>query len=221
MRPWLLPCNDIIRIQFMNPKKVAGYLPFVLLAVLVSRHFFDTRLALWVMDLLNYNALLQTGISKIPDILFLLVCFSSALFWGNYLILRLRGITNDQARFSQIAGSVIPLAFLLKGLCKWVFGRTNTRVWLASRGSDDFHWFQGGGDYSSFPSGHMAVFTAFLAVVWIFYPRFRSLSLGFVLVLAVALIATDYHYLSDVLAGAYLGLVSTALTGALIQKICR
>ena len=65
------------------------------------------------------------------------------------------------------------------------------------------------------------VFTAFLAAVWLFYPRYRSLSVGFLLILALALVATDYHFLSDVIAGAYLGLVTTTLARYLFQKFRR
>jgi len=206
----------------MNPKIVACCFPIVVLAVLASWRFLDAWLALGVMDLLHSSDLLQTSISNIPDVLFLLVCVGSALLWGNYFFLRQRGIINDQSRFSQLAGSAVPLAYFLKWLCKIVFGRTNTRIWLENQVSDDFHWFQGGGDYSSFPSGHMAVFAAFFAAVSLFYPRYRTISTGLLLVLAVALIATDYHFLSDVIAGAYLGLIATCLTGICFDKIwCR
>jgi len=202
----------------MNPKNVAWGLPFVILAVLASWHFLDTRVALAVMGLLKSSDFLQAGISKIPDVLFLLVCVGSTLLWSNYLILRQRGIINDQSRFSRLAGSAIPLAYFLKWLCKLVFGRINTRVWLVNQGSDDFHWFHGGGDYSSFPSGHMAIFTAFLAAVWLFYPRYRYISAGFLLGLAVALVITDYHFVSDVIAGAYLGLISTTLARVCFER---
>lgn len=206
----------------MNPKIVACCFPLVALAVLASWRFLDARVALGVMDMLKSSDWLQTGISRIPDVLFLLVCVGSALLWGNYLILRHQGIINEQSRFSQLAGSAVPLAYLLKWLCKYVFGRTNTRVWLANQASDDFHWFHGGGNYSSFPSGHMAVFAAFFTAVSLFYPRYRSISSGLLLVLAVALIATDYHFLSDVIAGAYLGLIATCLTKICFDKIwCR
>lgn len=58
----------------------------------------------------------------------------------------------------------------------------------------------------------MTVFSAFFAAIWFFYPRYRSISIGLGLVLAVALVATDYHFLSDVIAGAYLGLIATCLS---------
>jgi membrane-associated phospholipid phosphatase len=203
----------------MNSKKVAWHFSLVVVAILISWRFLDTWIALSVMDLLKSNDLLQAATSDIPDVLFLLVCFGSSLLWGNYLILRHRRIINEQTRFSRLAGSAVPVAYFLKWLLKHVFGRTNTRFWLANKGSSDFHWFHGGGDYSSFPSGHMAVFAAFLVAIWLIYPRRRSISIGFLLVLGVALVATDYHFLSDVIAGAYLGLVTTCLTRICFKKI--
>jgi membrane-associated phospholipid phosphatase len=69
-----------------------------------------------------------------------------------------------------------------------------------------FNWFHGAG-IGCFPSGHMTVFTAFGVAIWYSYPRCRRLTaLGLVL-LGMALIVTDYHFLSDVIAGAYVGLL--------------
>lgn len=191
---------------------MAWCFPLVVLAVLVSLRFLDAWIALGAMELLKSSDLLQISTSDIPDVLFLLVCFGSGLLWGNYLILRNKGIINEQTRFFQLAGSAVPLAYFLKWIFKYVFGRINTRAWLANQVSADFHWFHGGGEYSSFPSGHMTVFSAFFAAIWFFYPRYRSISIGLGLVLAVALVATDYHFLSDVIAGAYLGLIATCLS---------
>jgi membrane-associated phospholipid phosphatase len=202
-----------------NLKLVAWCFPISVFAVLVSWRFLDARIALAIMQLINSSVLLQTGISDIPDLLFLLVCAGSGFLWSRYLLLKHRGIVNDQARFCQLAGSSLLLAYFLKWLFKIVFGRINTRAWLAHPVSDNFHWFHGGGDYSGFPSGHMAVFTAFFAAVWLMYPRYRSIAVGLTLVLAVALIATDYHFLSDVIAGAYLGLLTTTLTSSCLDII--
>jgi len=193
----------------------------VVLAVLVSYRFLDERIALLAMDLLKYDDLLQTITSDIPDVLFLLVFFGSSLLWWNYHGHKRRGITNVQTRFYLLAGSAVPLAYFLKWLFKYFFGRTNTRSWLADQMSDGFHWFHGGENYSSFPSGHMTVFTAFFSAAWILYPRYRPISIGGLLLLAVALIVTDYHFLSDVIAGTYLGLVATCLAGIGLNKICR
>ncbi len=202
----------------MNNNIFLRYFPLALLAVLASWRFLDAWIALHARDILGSNVLLQTSTSNIPDVLFLLVCMCSGLLWGRYFILRRQGIINKQSLFCQTAGTAVPLAFILKWPFKYVFGRTNTRIWIVNQVSDDFHWFNGGGDFSSFPSGHMMVFTAFFAALWHFYPRYRLISAGLLLVLASALITTNYHYLSDVIAGAYLGLITTFLTKVCFEK---
>jgi membrane-associated phospholipid phosphatase len=52
----------------------------------------------------------------------------------------------------------------------------------------------------------MAVFTALAAASWLLFPKYRAASLAAITALGFALVATDYHYLSDVIAGGYLGL---------------
>jgi membrane-associated phospholipid phosphatase len=64
----------------------------------------------------------------------------------------------------------------------------------------------------------MAVFTVLAAALWRFYPRYKFLYLLLVLVLAIALITTNYHFLSDVIAGAYLGVIVGILTYKLLDK---
>lgn len=203
----------------MRTKMIMWFFPLVVLAVLVSVRFLDVPIALAAMELQNFSDLLRTSVSNIPDILFLLVCCGSGFFWGNYFMHKRRGTIDEYARFSRLAGSVLPLAYFLKGFFKYVFGRTNTRIWIANGRDDGFHWFNYSAEYSSFPSGHMAVFTAFFAAVWLCYPRYRSISFGLLLALAMALIVTDYHFLSDVIAGAYLGLITTSLTKACLERV--
>lgn len=190
-------------------------------ATLISVCCLDTWLALRAMELLRISALFQTAASNIPDVLSVVVFLVSCLLWGRYVIFKRRRITNDEVLFCQIAGTALPCAFLLKWPLKVIFGRTNTRVWLASRLGDDFHWFHGGGDYSSFPSGHMMVFAAFFTALWLFYPRYRLLSVLFMLGLASALVVTDHHFLSDVIMGGYIGFSTTVLIGVFWHKRSR
>jgi membrane-associated phospholipid phosphatase len=184
------------------------------MAVLVSLLGPDQWIARGAWQLLRSSDFLQRSSADIPDLLFLLVCSSSCILLGTYFMLRRKGVSNETTRFSLIGGSAIPFAYVFKWILKPVFGRTNTRVWLADRMEDGFHWFQGGGDCSGFPSGHMTVFAAFFTAVWIFYPRYRRVCTGLTLLLAAALIATGYHFLSDVIAGAYLGLLAACLIRA-------
>ena len=63
-----------------------------------------------------------------------------------------------------------------------------------------------------FPSGHMAVFTTLAVACWLFFPKVRAACLAGIAALGVALIATGQHFLSDLIAGGYIGWVVLAGT---------
>ena len=66
----------------------------------------------------------------------------------------------------------------------------------------------GGSAYQSFPSGHMAATCTVITVLWIRYPRFRQIYLIVGLIVGAALVGGNYHFLSDVIAGTFVGLSS-------------
>jgi membrane-associated phospholipid phosphatase len=94
----------------------------------------------------------------------------------------------------------------------------NTRLWLQEPGLYGFHWFQRRQGCDGFPSGHMVVIVTLLAALWRFHPKSRPVCLFVGLSLGVALIATDYHFLSDVIAGAYVGVVVEAILFRLLLR---
>jgi len=187
--------------------------------VALSCFFLDEPIALFVDRMIRTQSLLSRYTENIPDLLLPAVLLISAAMWISYFSRVRRGIRNDQTRFFQLAGSALPLAYVIKAILKHVFGRIDTRAWLENPTGNTFHWFHGGGNYSGFPSGHMTVFTSLAIACWIFFPRYRAACLFFILLLGVSLIATDYHFLSDVIAGGYLGLVVIAGTHRVIEKM--
>ena len=180
--------------------------------------FLDGGIALWVMELLKLSPVVYRTTATIPDLLLLLVGSGTAAMWTVYCYLVTRGVENSQTRFLKLAATVLPISYLLKSFLQFAFGRINTRSWLLVSGPIDFRLFHGSGDRGGFPSGHMTVFTAFFAAVWCCYPRYRTLSASLLLILGVALIVTDYHFLSDVIAGAYTGLLLTVVSGRFLEK---
>ena len=68
-----------------------------------------------------------------------------------------------------------------------------------------------GSDYHAFPSGHTAAVCAVAGVFWAAYPSFRPLCVGIVVAAAVPLILSDFHFVSDVIAGGLLGASVSAL----------
>jgi membrane-associated phospholipid phosphatase len=103
------------------------------------------------------------------------------------------------------------VAETLKSQLKYVFGRTWPETWINGNpslihdGVYGFNFFHGGQAYASFPSGHTTAVCAVVSVLWICYPRFRVLYGFTVAAVAIGLIGADYHFLSDIIAGGFIG----------------
>ncbi len=95
-----------------------------------------------------------------------------------------------------------------------VFGRYWPQTWthdnpsLTGTGAYGFHPFQRGDDIGSFPSGHACRILGFAAVWVIAMPRSRTVQIVVLVLCApmlVSLVAMNYHFVSDVIAGSVLG----------------
>lgn len=69
-----------------------------------------------------------------------------------------------------------------------------------------FHLLHGEKHWDAFPSGTAAVSVGILAVLWILKSRLRLPGLVIVILLIAAVVVSNYHWLSDVIAGAFLGI---------------
>jgi membrane-associated phospholipid phosphatase len=190
----------------MNRKIMAIFLSAVV--ILVSCRYLDYPIALLFKGLAVRHRSLAPNL---PDLLLLVVLVATLCLWVCYLYRYRRGIDDTRTRFFRLAAWTVPLTFVLKSLLKLSFGRVNTRFWLDNQAEPGFILFGGGDWHNGFPSGHMAVVTAFMVSVWLFYPRLRPVCLVLLVGLGVALMATNYHFLGDVLAGAWLGVMVNVL----------
>lgn len=188
-----------------------GILP-VALAVYVCIKYLDRDVALLVQRQLYGNELWARHTSSLPDLLFGTVLFTTSACYILFRYRVSRGVVNLNTHTCMLLAVVAPVSYGVKSALKYVFGRITTREWLLSPGQYGFHWFQGGGAYSGFPSGHMLVFTALVAVMWRLYPAYRKGYFVFLLCMALALILTNYHFVSDVISGAYLGFLVEGCT---------
>jgi membrane-associated phospholipid phosphatase len=183
-----------------------GSVPLALLVYFCIDHL-DRTVSMLVLRYLYSNEPWSRYTSSIPDLLLMTVLLTTAAAYSLYRYRLSLGAVDRTTLTCKLLAFVAPVSFAAKSALKYVFGRTNTREWLLAPQEYGFHWFQGGGNYSGFPSGHMAVFTALTAVMWRLHPRYRGGYLAFLLLMAVAMIVTNYHFVSDVIAGAYLGLL--------------
>jgi membrane-associated phospholipid phosphatase len=105
---------------------------------------------------------------------------------------------------------------LIEFVLKPVFGRAVPPLYLRY-GDYGFHWFHRSVEFGAFPSGHADQAMSIVAVLWVYYPRWRWVYVGAFLLLAGALIVGEWHYLSDIVAGGFIGTVA----GVLMMHIWR
>ncbi len=110
----------------------------------------------------------------------------------------------------------------LTSMCAYAINTSVLKVFFGVPGPEDvlqgaqhvFNFFQGNLN-SSFPSGHMVLAGAFAGVLMRLY-RASVVPLGALLLVAAALlIVGDWHFLSDVIAGTFLGISAGLLAGEL------
>lgn len=195
------------------------------LAVVICYEWFDRPIALWVHAhlKLGYHGAL-TGFSHWPDPLIPLAAVA-------LVVLGLRAVaTRSLPANTQAAAFVASVSVLvteaIKDQLKFLFGRTWPSSWMGNNpsfirdGTYGFHFLHGGGNYQSFPSGHTAAACAILVVLWFWYPRWRALYTMAGLAVGLGLVAANYHFLGDVIAGAFLGIsigwIATAIWNALV-----
>ena len=128
-------------------------------------------------------------------------------------------------------GISILLTFVLKNDLKWIFSRnwpvtwTNNNLSWISNHAYGFHWFsgkifQGDDTTGSFPSGHTAIAFATLLPIGLLHRRLLPFCILLASLEGLAMILCDYHFLSDVLAGALVGILCAfAAKSALHREI--
>ncbi len=109
----------------------------------------------------------------------------------------------------------------IKNQLKFMFGRTWPDTWIQNNpsfihdGIYGFNPFHGGPGYMSFPSGHLTLTCSIVSVLWVAYPKLRALYALVVAAVAVGLIGANYHFLSDIIAGGFVG----TSTGWMVTKL--
>ena len=102
---------------------------------------------------------------------------------------------------------------LVADVLKVIVGRTRPKLLFAA-GSYDFTWFGFRADHWSFPSGHATTAAALMAALWCLWPRPIWLYVAAAALVAASRVITGQHFLSDVIAGAAIGVVVTRAIAA-------
>jgi membrane-associated phospholipid phosphatase len=140
----------------------------------------------------------------------------AAMRWGGNLppfepwALRMRAA----ARIPALLFSAVAVSGILVDLLKVIIGRPRPKL-LFSSGDYEFGWIGLSADHWSFPSGHAATAAALAAALWCLWPQPVLFYVIGAALVAMSRVVTGAHYLSDVVMGAFVGVLAARALAAL------
>jgi membrane-associated phospholipid phosphatase len=194
-------------------------LAVTVLAIVISYLWLDRPIALLVhAQLPHYEAFAR--LTHIPDPFVPL----AVIVFVSLGLSTLSGRALSKLQTTALVCSIsLIVAEAIKIQLKYIFGRAWPETWIQNNpsfirdGAYGINLFHGGAGYASFPSGHSAVTCALISVLWIWHPNLRAIYLIVVFAVAIGLIGANYHFLSDVIAGAFVGVSTGWMATALWQ----
>lgn len=199
---------------------LAACLALTLLAIA----FIDRPVALYAHAELRRNLGFWAGLTHIVDP----IPVAAGLVTGAAAIAALFGrLPGPRGRIALKIALAVLVAIALKEQLKVLFGRTWPETWTANNPSfikdGVFGFFpmkglgSAGRAYHSFPSGHMTAITATAVSIALQWPALRWVVWLPVALVAVGMVGANYHWVSDLVAGTFLG-AAVALAAHRIER---
>ena len=191
-------------------------------ALVVSYYFLDKPLVLYFHALGSRRFRVLDYMQKFPEGFKILLPL--AALWLLYRWATKTLSTLDERLFLG-AGSLV-LVGLVKDPLKFIFARSwpapvnGEPISLIGTGDYGFTWFQWDELYRSFPSSHAAAVFAVAVVLWRCVPRLRWGAVLMCCGVVIGMIGCYYHFLSDIMAGALVGILAGNAMLALGEHVC-
>ena len=176
------------------------FLVVTIIAIIICIRWLDIPVALQFHSQAGRYSPLGQGFSSS-----ILVTGELALIMSLSIARIIKGSLSEYARTLLIACCSSLFAFEANDrILKVIFGRQNPAAFFDKPALHLFHFLQGN-EHSSFPSGHMVMATAFAVVIIRLHPRTAPPLIALLCLGAFALLVGDWHFASDIVAGAFEG----------------
>jgi membrane-associated phospholipid phosphatase len=183
--------------------------------VTLSYYFVDRPVAIFAHEHLRDTRLflLFWHFTMIPEVLFPLATLPLVAV----ALRAAAGLSLDKINPVLVRCSLsLVTAWAFKDELKVICGRSWPEPWhgnthsFFSDGTYGFAWLQGDVADAAFPSGHTTVIFAIGVVLWFSWRHLRLPTAVLAALTIIGLLGRDDHWLSDIIAGAYLGTATAA-----------
>ena len=176
----------------------------VMLLCILSYIFIDIKAALWFHTINN---------GRYSDLFNIITDFGESqwyLITGMLFFVVLRKTYPWRALSGLFLASSVAASGVSADVIKYIAGRARPILYFSEQlyGFNCFHYEY---EWISFPSGHAATAFSAAIVFTTLYPRWRILFLFAGTLIAFSRIFLTQHYISDVIAGSFLGMASSIL----------
>jgi undecaprenyl-diphosphatase len=121
------------------------------------------------------------------------------------------------ARIPALLFLAVAVSGILVDLLKVIIGRPRPKL-LFSAGNYEFGWLGLSADHWSFPSGHAATAAALATALWCLWPQPVLFYVIGAALVAMSRVVTGAHYLSDVVMGAFVGVLTARALAILFAR---
>jgi membrane-associated phospholipid phosphatase len=188
----------------VNNKQAAAYISLICLMMTVVSYL------LWDIPLTTYCRYLSPSVINIFDVITRLGVSTWYIVASIILYLFFRYIykNNLNASRSLFVFLSLSLSGIIIDVVKWIAGRYRP-IELFNHGYFGFEYFRTGYELTSFPSGHAQTVFSLATALTILFPRWGILLFVVAGTVGISRIILTSHYLSDVIAGAGIGIIFT------------
>ncbi len=191
------------KVDMFGEKSSSGMALFLVAAICVVSYFWLDRPLAGVMTavdpILHAAAGVVSAVSD-PRIWYLLAGAGIPLSWW------LQRIGDDRARKVLFVALALLTTWIVVAALKYLTGRPRPPMFL-DHGLYGFLFPAGAADFRSFPSGHTACAFALAVTLGHYLRPARHVLFAVAGLIALSRMVLGIHYLSDVVAGAYLGVM--------------
>lgn len=176
---------------------------FVLLCI-ISYYYWDLPLAIYCKGLGRSVIDIARIVTILGDSLWYFIILVPAFIY--FWFLAKNKLWSKRIIFILVSLSI---SGLLNLLIKWLAGRYRPN--MLEKGIYGFNYFGVGYDLNSFPSGHTVTAFSLAAALSILFPRTGIVAFIIAISIGMTRIILTSHYLSDVIAGAGIGILSVMI----------